>query len=280
MTQVVLNLLNNATKFTPGGGSIRVTVSTELQRAELRVQDTGQGMDENELAHIFELFYQGSNSSYGKSGLGIGLTLVQRLVQMHGGSVAVHSEGRGQGTCVTVRLPRLSAELTLPSPALRAQQKQFPDPRRVLIVDDNHDVVDSLAGALRLAGNEVDCAFDGRAALDAVSRFAPQVVLMDIGMPVLDGYAAARAIRREPFGDSIFLVAMTGWGQADDKRRALEAGFDAHLVKPATLDALQELFASRQTRNRMPVDRVRDFKRPRPKGAARLPGTAAMPPES
>jgi signal transduction histidine kinase len=256
MTQVVLNLLHNAMKFTPRGGRIDVTLLAEPQWTELRVRDTGQGMDKAELAQIFDMFYQGRNAAgFGKSGLGIGLTLVHRLVQMHGGSVTAQSEGQGKGSCFTVRMPRLSEAGVPAAPkaydALANAGKVLESlssnsTHRVLIVDDNHDVADSLAGALRLAGNEVDCAFDGSEALEAVTRFAPQIILMDIGMPVLDGYAAARAIRQEPSGKSIFLVAMTGWGQAEDRRRALEAGFDAHLVKPATLDALLELIESRQ----------------------------------
>jgi signal transduction histidine kinase len=246
LTQVFLNLLNNAIKFTPSSGRVTLSVESAQDSVAVRVADTGRGIDARDLSHVFEMFYQGATGTgNAKAGLGLGLTLVQNLVEMHGGSVSAHSAGHEKGCEFLVRLPLASAttdaavEHVPPAHASGSMTR-----RRILVVDDNRDIVESLAEALRLAGNDVDTALDGDAAMKAVTKFLPDIVLLDIGMPFVDGYAAARAIRRDRRGKEILLVALTGWGQAEDRRRVVEAGFDAHLVKPATVDALLEVFDS------------------------------------
>jgi len=250
LTQVFLNLVNNAVKFTPAGGTITVSVERAGGRVEIRVKDTGRGIAPNDLAHVFEMFYQGEVGTGERSGLGLGLTLVKTLVEMHGGNVSAHSAGKDRGSEFVVALPVVAeATLEVPAPAARSPKGAA---RRVLIVDDNRDAVDSLAELLRMIGHEVETAYDGRSAVDAASRFRPDIAVLDIGMPLVDGYAAARAIRGQPDGAHVLLVAMTGWGQAEDKRRALEAGFDAHLVKPVSLEALLDVFTRHTLDERAP----------------------------
>ena len=187
------------------------------------------------------MFYQGEVGPGERSGLGLGLTLVKRLIEMHGGTVAAHSAGDGQGSEFVVVLPTIAApETVVATPVSVAKASSA---RRVLVVDDNRDAVDSLAQLLQMVGHDVETAYDAGAAIRATTTFLPEIILLDIGMPNVDGYAAARAIRGQPGGSTIYLVAMTGWGQAEDKRRAQEAGFDAHLVKPVTLDTLLDTFA-------------------------------------
>ncbi|HYQ99144.1 MAG TPA: response regulator, partial [Casimicrobiaceae bacterium] len=176
-----------------------------------------------------------------RSGLGLGLTLVKTLVEMHGGKVTARSAGREQGSEFTVVLPVVAHAVA--EAATTTTRSPQAGGRRVLIVDDNRDAVDSLAELLRMFGYDVETAYDGRTAVDAASRFRPEIAVLDIGMPQVDGYATARALRGQPGGRDVLLVAMTGWGQAEDKRRAMEAGFDAHLVKPVSFDALLEVFA-------------------------------------
>ncbi len=243
LTQVVLNLVNNAVKFTPPGGKITVAVERVGGRVEIRVRDTGRGIAPDDFDHVFEMFYQADVGIGERTGLGLGLTLVKTLVEMHGGTVTAHSAGRDRGAEFVVVLPVIAdaisdAPATLPASPPGAA-------RRVLIVDDNRDAVDSLAELLRMLGHDVHTAYDGRSAVDAASHFEPDAVVLDIGMPKVDGYAAARAIRAQPRGEDVLLIAMTGWGQTEDKRRATEAGFDMHLVKPVSLDALLEALASR-----------------------------------
>jgi signal transduction histidine kinase len=241
LTQVVLNLVNNAIKFTPPDGRIAVAVGRVGEGVEIRVRDKGQGIAAADLKHVFDMFYQGEVGTGERSGLGLGLTLVKRLIEMHGGAVAAHSAGDGQGSEFVVVLPTIPAPKTLaaaPAPVAKASCA-----RRVLVVDDNRDAVDSLAQLLQMVGHDVETAYDAGGAIRATTTFLPDIILLDIGMPHVDGYAAARAIRGQPGGSTIYLVAMTGWGQAEDKRRAQEAGFDAHLVKPVTLDTLLDTFA-------------------------------------
>jgi signal transduction histidine kinase/ActR/RegA family two-component response regulator len=241
LTQVVLNLVNNAIKFTPAGGKITVSVERVGGRAEIRVRDTGRGIAPSDLAHVFEMFYQGEAGAGDRSGLGLGLTLVKTLVEMHGGTVTAQSAGVERGAEFVVVLP-VVATAAAEAPAANMGSPAGPA-RRVLIVDDNHDAVDSLAELLRMVGHNVQTAYDGQSVVDAASHFEPDVVVLDIGMPRVDGYAAARAIRAQPWGADILLIAMTGWAQTEDKRRAAEAGFDTHLVKPVSLEALLEAFA-------------------------------------
>ena len=243
LTQVFLNLLNNAVKFTPKAGRISLSVEAAPDHVVVRISDTGQGIAANDLARVFEMFYQGTSGG-DKAGLGLGLTLVQTLVDMHGGTVSARSQGPGLGSEFSVRLPVVAAPAHVNAQAGRTVAANGGARRRILVVDDNRDAVESLAELLRMSGSEVDVAFDGEEAIKAASEFQPEVVLLDIGMPIVDGYTAAKAIRRQSNGRGVWLVAMTGWGQAEDKRRAMEAGFDAHLVKPVSIDALLHLLSS------------------------------------
>jgi signal transduction histidine kinase len=246
MTQVVLNLLDNACKFTPPEGSIVLAVSHEAESARIAVRDSGNGIAGEELPRLFQMFYQSSGSSAPQGGLGIGLALVNRIVEMHGGTVEAKSDGIGRGSEFVVRLP--IAELVrgaVAAPPRSVGQAAAAAPgRRILVVDDNEDNAVSLAILLRRLGNQVRTAYDGQAAVEAAHSFGADVVLLDIGLPVMDGYSAARAIRAQPWGKAITLVAVTGWGQEHDRQLSQEAGFDAHLVKPVDHEALQKLLVA------------------------------------
>jgi two-component system, chemotaxis family, CheB/CheR fusion protein len=256
--QIVGNLLNNACKFTDRGGHIWLTVEREdsgADRAEdasiriapqvvIRVRDTGIGIAADQLEHVFDMFTQVDTSlERSLMGLGIGLTLVKTLTEMHGGVVEVRSDGVGQGSEFVVRLP-LAVDTDTPASRPTATQAVQITPLRILIVDDNHDSADMLAMLLQFAGHETFAVHDGLAAVEAAATLDPDVILLDIGLPVLNGYQAARRIReqqgqkRRPL-----LVALTGWGQDDDRRRSEEAGFDAHLVKPVDEAVLRKLLA-------------------------------------
>jgi CheY-like chemotaxis protein/two-component sensor histidine kinase len=247
MTQVFLNLLDNASKFTPEGGSIWITAEQAEDGAIVRLKDTGAGITPEELPRLFQMFYQIRRSTTGtQGGLGIGLALVRLLVELHGGTVEAMSEGNDRGSEFVVRLPAL-AEATGPG------WKEVPeDPeaaktvvvRRVLVVDDNVDSAESLAMLLRLGGHEIETAYDGLQAVESAERFKPDLILLDIGLPRLDGYDAAIRIRERTNGREVVLVAVTGWGQDEDRRRTREAGFDAHLTKPVDMAALTSLLAA------------------------------------
>jgi PAS domain S-box-containing protein len=245
LAQVLLNLLNNAAKYTEPGGHIGLSAEREGQQVILRVQDTGIGIAREMVPRIFDLFVQVDRSlERAQGGLGIGLTLVQRLVQLHGGSVEAHSDGPGKGSAFTIRLPVVS----VPKPGAPARQgnraaSKTPMRRRILVVDDNRDAANSLAMLLKLMGHEVATAHDGLQALETIQTFQPHVALLDLGMPKLNGYDAARRIRELWNKDRIVLIALTGWGQEEDRRRTREAGFDHHLVKPVDVEALQQLLA-------------------------------------
>jgi CheY-like chemotaxis protein len=205
------------------------------------VEDAGIGISSELLPRIFEMFAQGDQTlERSHSGLGIGLTLVRRLVEMHGGTVQASSEGLDRGSEFVVCLPGLIAEsaATNPNPPVNAPAAAA---RRILVVDDNHDSAESLSMLLELTGNETRLAFDGMEAVDAAASFRPDVILMDIGLPKLNGYEAAAQIRREPWGKAMMLVALTGWGQDGDRRKSVEAGFDHHLVKPVEPAMLTKL---------------------------------------
>jgi CheY-like chemotaxis protein/anti-sigma regulatory factor (Ser/Thr protein kinase) len=241
LVQVVGNLLSNALKFTEPGGRIRLELSEEDRWAVLRVRDTGIGIPANQLERIFEMFVQLDTSfERERGGLGIGLSLVKKLVEQHGGTVAAQSDGPGTGTAFTVRLPLAAAasESGPPRPPIKSGSA----PRRILVVDDNRDSADMLSVVLGLAGHDVLTAYDGAGALEKAAAFNPNVVLMDIGMPGLNGYEVARRLR-ERHGNALRLVALTGWGQDADRRRSREAGFDAHLVKPVDLERIDDLLA-------------------------------------
>jgi PAS domain S-box-containing protein len=250
--QVVNNLLHNACKFTPPGGRIGITVAKDDGEAVFRVSDTGIGMTEEQLDEVFELFVQGEPSRGDPSeGLGIGLPLARSIVELHGGSIEAASAGRGQGSEFVVRLPlseiRAPGRQDTPAgepPSARGEKASCAAPatgRRIVVAEDNRDALYALTLLLQTRGHEVEAASDGVEALEKVRERRPQVALLDIDMPGLDGYEVARRIREETWGREMLLVAMTGWGQEKDKRLAREAGFDAHLTKPADLDALQEI---------------------------------------
>jgi PAS domain S-box-containing protein len=242
--QVVGNLLSNACKFTDKGGHIWLTAEREGNQALIRVLDTGIGIAAEQLPRIFEMFAQADTSlERSREGLGLGLTLVKNLVEMHAGTVEARSAGVGQGTEFVVRLPLLSGPLSLLPREPSGPRRAAMAPRRILVVDDNRDSADSLAMLLRLNGHEVHTAHDGLEALEGAAAFQPQVILLDIGLPRLNGYEAARRIREQQRHKSPTLVALTGWGQEEDRRRSEEAGFDAHLVKPVDFTALTKLLA-------------------------------------
>jgi PAS domain S-box-containing protein len=248
LTQVLGNLLHNACKFTERGGRIRLTIETDGDHAVIRVEDNGVGIAAENLEHVFGMFAQ-IDTSLERSrgdlslGLGLGLTLVKTLVEMHGGSVEARSSGAGRGTEVVVRMQMLS-ELSAPPKVSIALQPLDAAPLRILVVDDNEDAADSMAFLLGLDGHEARIARDGLHAVEAAAQWTPDVVLLDIGLPKLDGHEVARRIRAQRLGaDSVMLIAVTGWGQDDDRRRSREAGFDAHLTKPVDYVDLKRLLA-------------------------------------
>jgi PAS domain S-box-containing protein len=244
MTQVVGNLLTNAAKYTESGGTLRLSVTSESDEAVLRVSDNGIGIDPAMLSEIFDLFVQVEHgTSRSQSGLGVGLTLVAKLVALHGGSVAARSDGLGTGSEFVVRLPLVEAARPDVSEETRSEGVTASG-LRILVVDDNEDAADSLAMLLRLRGHDVAVANDGPSALEMAAASVPNLVLLDIGMPGMDGCEVARRIRKHPALGGVVLAALTGWGQKDDRRRTADAGFDHHLVKPVELDVLATLLAS------------------------------------
>jgi CheY-like chemotaxis protein len=243
LAQVFVALLNNAAKYTDSGGSIAVSARREGGEVVVTVRDSGRGIAASELPNIFEMFSRTSRAiQSGEAGLGVGLSLARSLVEMHGGRIEAHSDGSGRGCEFRVRLPLAPPE-ALAAPASAEKRPPVPARLRVLVVDDNRDAAASLAMLLETMGNEVRTAFDGEQAATVASQFHPDVALLDIGMPKLDGYEAARRIRRESNGRPLRLVALTGYGQESDRRRSQEAGFDRHLVKPLRPQVLLELLA-------------------------------------
>jgi signal transduction histidine kinase/DNA-binding response OmpR family regulator len=245
LAQVLTNLLNNAAKYTDEGGRIWLTAGREQRWVVWRVRDTGVGIPGEMLSAVFNLFTQADRSlDRSQGGLGIGLTLVRRLVEMQGGSVQAFSEGVGKGSEFVVRLPALVEEGLEDTP--RAVEPVMPHACcRVLVVDDHRDSGQSLAALLRLGGMDVRVAHDGSAALETAQTFGPEVVLLDIGLPGMDGYEVARRLRAQPSTRDAVLVAVTGYGQDEDRERSRQAGFEYHLVKPVDLGTLQTVIASR-----------------------------------
>jgi CheY-like chemotaxis protein len=243
LAQVVTNLLNNAAKYTDDRGQIWLTVEKATsEKAVIKVRDTGRGIDPAALPVLFNLFYQADrNLDRSEGGLGIGLALVKSLVEMHGGAIDAYSAGRGKGSEFTVTLPLLR-ELPPPIPSESSRSSPAVCPTRILVVDDNRDAADTLALLLKTAGHEVWTAHDGKQAVELALRERPAVVIMDIGLPGLDGYQACHALREAGLTDAR-IIAITGYGRDEDRRLSRESGFDAHLVKPVDLQALQKSLA-------------------------------------
>ena len=248
LVQIFSNLLNNASKYSEPAGQIVVSAEQQQQQVAISVKDTGIGISAEMLPKVFGLFTQvqgalerasGGEATAETGGLGIGLTLVKQLVEMHGGTISAFSEGLGQGSEFVVRLPTTAA----PAAQQESTASELPKPsnRRILIVDDNEDSALSLAMLFEITGDETQTAHDGLAAVEAAAEFRPDVVLLDIGLPGLNGYEAAQAIREQPWGQHMILIALTGWGQPEDRRKSTEAGFDAHMVKPIDHDDLLQL---------------------------------------
>jgi CheY-like chemotaxis protein/two-component sensor histidine kinase len=240
LVQVIGNLIGNAIKFTPPGGKIRVSAAIEGTMVIARVRDTGRGMSPELLPHVFDMFIHGEPNSSEQTGLGIGLALAKQMIDLHGGRIEAHSDGPRQGSEFRVFLPRV-AELPAMQDLTADGAKVSvlgADSIRVLIVDDNVDAADVLAEFLKLAGYQTRVAYDGRTAVEMAEILEPAVVLLDLGLPHLNGHEVARRIRAYSWGRSACLIALTGWGQEDDVRRSREAGFDEHFTKPVDPEML------------------------------------------
>jgi CheY-like chemotaxis protein/anti-sigma regulatory factor (Ser/Thr protein kinase) len=243
LAQVLSNLLNNAAKYTQNGGLIGLSVERVGEEVLFRVCDNGIGISAEMLPKVFELFTQVERSlDRSQGGLGVGLTVVKRLVEMHGGRVEAVSSGAGCGSEFTVRLPSIEAPTETEVAAETAAESRTPGaPQRILVVDDNADAADSLAFLLKHGDHEVRTAHDGRQAVDVALQFRPQAVVLDLGLPELDGYEVARHLRQSEATRGALLVALSGYGQQEHRRRSSEAGFDYHLVKPVDFGALQRI---------------------------------------
>jgi CheY-like chemotaxis protein len=241
---VFSNLLNNAVKYTSPGGTIDVTAEVDGAWLSVSVRDNGLGIPPSQLPHLFEMFFQVDRSiERAHAGLGIGLTLVERLVKMHGGSIAVKSEGIGRGSEFVVRLPVADRPARPETPAAQPAGRAVRG-LRILVADDSVDSALTLTALLSAAGHDVQAVHDGFAALQRAAEFRPHVLVLDIGMPGLNGYDTCRRIRAEPWGRNAVIIAVTGWGADEDRRRSREAGFDAHLVKPVDYSELQKYFSA------------------------------------
>ena len=242
LTQVVTNLLDNAAKYTDPGGKIWLAAERDGETAVIRVKDNGIGIASDVLPRVFDMFTQAQLPlERSQGGLGVGLSLVDQLVKLHGGSVAAYSAGPGMGSEFTIRLPVASKTQKAANEAAKKSHRETHC--RVLVVDDNHDSADSLAMLLGMLGHEVQTAHDGDEALRAAPAFKPEVAILDIGLPRMNGYDLAEQIREQPWGKDIVLVALTGWGQQEHRRRSAESGFNHHLTKPVEFDALQGILA-------------------------------------
>jgi PAS domain S-box-containing protein len=249
LAQAFANLLNNAAKYTERGGTIDLTARLQSGDVIVSVKDSGIGIPREELRSVFDLFSQVQGGlERAQGGLGIGLSLVKRLVEMHGGTVDALSEGTGRGSEFIVRLPLVLEQVNATGDHDRGEEETSGSSLRILIVDDNRDAADSVGLMLQSTGNEICVAYDGEDAVRAADRFRPQVVLLDIGLPKLNGYEACRRIRQQPWGRNMVFIAVTGWGQDDDKRKAEDAGFDRHMVKPVDPHNLIKLLGSLPSR--------------------------------
>lgn len=287
LVQVFGNLLSNAAKYTPEGGHIQLAAARLDGGVQIRVRDDGIGIEPERIAEIFEMFQQLDRSlETGFSGLGIGLTLVKALVDLHGGRIEVHSEGRGKGTEFRVWLPVLPPS-DAPPPDPLAEDPATTDfgvRHRILVVEDNPDSAYTLARLLELLGHEVHVAHDGLAAMEVAAEIHPHVILLDLGLPKLNGYEVARRIRGRRWGRPILIAALTGWGQQSDRLRTSEAGFDAHLTKPAEPAALQSVLTRVAAHEPVPDSPARfQFRDPRPRSpepaSTETNGSSAPPPQ-
>jgi CheY-like chemotaxis protein len=246
LEQVLWNLLNNSAKYSEPGGRIALSVERHGDEVVVRVRDSGMGIKAEMLPRIFDMFVQvGEHKDHAQGGLGIGLSLVRTLVEMHGGSITARSDGPGRGSEFTVRLPVLPIrrEVGPPKPDRRREPNSRPPRRRILVVDDNIDAAKSLGMLLGLYGQDVRLASDGPEALCIAGEFRPEVVVLDIGLPGMDGNEVARRLRERPDFQSALIIAVSGWGQETDRERSRAAGFDHHLVKPAKPDVILNLIA-------------------------------------
>ena len=242
LTQVISNILNNACRYTPSGGTISISARIMADDIVLTIRDTGRGIPTEDLERIFNLFDQGSKlSGETASGLGIGLSLARRIVELHGGTITVESAGLGKGSAFHVRLPRALAPIERSEVATEPRSVSSGPRRRVLVVDDHIDAARMLQLLLQCEGHEARIAHDGPAAIRAVEEFKPEFVFLDIGMPGMNGYDIARALRNHENRDKLLLIALTGWGQPSDIRESKEAGFDLHLVKPLDTASVKRL---------------------------------------
>ena len=241
LAQVFSNLLNNAAKYTQRGGRIALKVAQHAGMVEISVSDDGIGIRRERLEHVFDMFTQiGSPAQQPQTGLGIGLSLVRSLVSLHGGTIEAHSDGPGRGSEFRIRLPMTVAARSR-SAAIRTSTHEGRRKLNVLVVDDNRDAASSLAALVELMGHEVRIAHDGDTAVRAADEFRPQAILLDLGMPGMDGYEACRRIRRHAWGKETMIVAVTGWGQEEDRRKSSAAGFNEHLVKPVMPENIEQL---------------------------------------
>lgn len=278
MSQVVLNLVSNAVKYTPEGGRIAITVERESGDAVLRVRDNGIGIPATLLPRVFDLFVQGTSAlARTEGGLGIGLTLVKRLIELQGGSVEASSGGAGQGSEFVVRLPLSRKGGIAPEPVEESAETSAPTRRRLLVVDDNRDSANMLAALLEVMGHEVRIANDGATAISLAAEYRAEAVFLDIGLPEMDGYEVARKLRGSPGYTRATLVAFTGYGQQEDRRRVQEAGFDHHLVKPTAAAELIKIIDGLPARGASASPTPKDALHPRSGDTGRLDDKKSRP---
>jgi CheY-like chemotaxis protein len=250
LAQVISNLLHNAAKYTDATGRIWLTIAQEGGDAVISVRDTGVGIAPDVLPRIFDMFMQADRSiDRARGGLGVGLTVARRLVELHGGSISAGSDGLGKGSTFTVRIPVSAAQATSgPEASLRSGVKNTLASHRILVADDNRDAAESLAALLRMVGHDVRIAYDGVEAVGLADEYHPDTIVLDIGMPKMNGYEVAQKMRAKTWGKDAMIIALSGWGQEDDKRRSHEVGIDHHLVKPLEPASLLELLAKQDNK--------------------------------
>jgi CheY-like chemotaxis protein len=257
LAQVFSNLLLNAAKYTEAGGRIELRATQEGNTVAVTVRDNGIGISAEMMPRLFVLFSADSSMGRSEGGLGVGLSLAQALLALHGGRIEARSAGRGQGSEFTARLPIGMVSSPSVTSDAQARAPAAGGGAKVLVVDDSRDAADSCATLLQLSGYDVRVAYSGRRALELAADFQPDAVLLDIGLPDISGYELARTLRAAPWAGSVILIAVTGWGQEQDKRRALQAGFDRHLTKPIAPEALESLLQSLVAAARAAADAAR-----------------------